>query len=86
MARISKVCHSAQCRGTKQPVGEMRFVPADPDMPSAGGHRMEAVCGTCGTTHPPDTNLEIADTKGWGAATKAANGGVIPIPLPRKEP
>jgi uncharacterized Zn finger protein len=36
-----------------------------------------ATCETCGYVHPPDSNEQVTDGKGWGKANKAANGGEI---------
>ena len=45
--------------------------------------RHEAQCLTCGEVHPPDTDVVVSDARAWEGATRAANGGVIPVPLPQ---
>jgi hypothetical protein len=47
--------------------------------------RYVLTCVTCGTEHPPDTNMMVADAKKWEDETRAANDGRIPSPLPQAE-
>lgn len=77
MARVSKVCHSVECAGTKQPV---RVTMA----PQGDRVDYEATCETCETVHPADTTLLVSDAQRWAQETKAANGGAIPLPLPQE--
>lgn len=78
MARTSKICHSAQCGGTKQLV-RIEFGPIGDGTQG----RYVATCKACGTEHPPDTDLIVTDAKQWEADLKAANDGRIPLPLPQ---
>ena len=75
MARLSKICHSATCGGTKQRIA-LHLHPAGLLV------RYVATCLTCGAEHPPDTTEIVTDAKGWEATTKGAHGGRIPTPLP----
>ncbi len=84
MARVSKVCHSASCAGTKQPV-QVEFVPASETDPSPGGHSYRATCKTCGEEHPPDAAFDVQDAKDWKQKVRAANAGAFPTE-PLQEP
>lgn len=76
MARQSKVCHSARCGGTKQPVS-LEFVP------NGASASYRATCDTCGTEHPPDSQELVGDAKAWERKLRARYGRRIPLPLPQ---
>lgn len=78
MARVSKVCNSPQCGGTKQPAQ----IIMDPGDEPTEVVAYTVTCQTCDTVHPPDANFIVRDAKAWEAQVKAANGGRMPIPLP----
>lgn len=75
MARLSKICYSSVCRGTRQPVA----VTMGPAGDNGNAVAYVATCKTCGAVHPPDSAEAVADAKAWEAATRAENNGAIPI-------
>ncbi|MDP3911566.1 MAG: hypothetical protein Q8Q14_14365 [Gemmatimonadales bacterium] len=79
MAKLSKICHSATCGGTKQPI-ELKLIP--PTQLGENQVAYTATCTRCGATHPPDSTEIVTDGRAWAAATRARHGGEIPVPLP----
>lgn len=77
MARLSKVCHSSRCGGTKQPA-QLTLVP------NRAAVTYAVTCLSCNQVHPSDSSEMVRDGKAWARAMKAAHGGIIPIPLPQE--